>query len=1234
MIAVILRHVRSPEGLWWRVLLLAGAAAVAGPWPELDGWSLLWRVPVATLALLAVWGFRCWQRWLVAAFVVFALVLDSAVPARRTPVAVAERVSARVAGVGAELGEWGQSPELHALLTGAGGEATPEMAFAVVRRAMARLPVRLDALVIVNERGLPVAWVGDRARLPQRLRPLGERTVVVEGGVNECWVWWREAVFESGRSVGSLLAGARIPEHGARRLLGVSAGRVAEVAVVREGSGQVMSSGTPLMQVTVRARRPTFGSQPGWALVLTLGVLAGWLPIGPRVLVGLGALCAALLLGWVGQRWWLVVLAGVLALGLANRRVKELPLVARAAACAVFAGALPWLVRVLDVGPASDSLLWPGLVHAALLWTLTVAVRTTAQQGRVDHLVWRGLVWVPLLVGVSLAHPVLAACGVGLAVWLGGAGRRLLLAALVAGGIVVTADEAGRRAALVAATDTTLDRLEAAPSVARQLLDGLGAHRLQSLARMDAGERLVTLGREIVGSEYGHALPGVAVELMAPDGELAVAWGDTTWREDGEPVELGRRVLAQGWWLRVVRPPSPHHLLAGLAGASAGQPVAVFDRAGAPRGRGATFKPLSPARVGAALAAGSSWGRIGVGERELSSYLRAHGDWVVAVPWVRLPATGQALEVAAWVLWGALPLGAWAGRRRWRRWWRQRSGFLGRLRVLLAATAVLPVVLLAQVLPAQWASQREQAQLELGRAVSRLLSAPDHEKGLGRLVREMDGTVAVYRSGVMSACTRPDQVMLGRVPWLPPAEAFTRAVRGWREPVVESGETTSVFAPLQVSGEPVVVAALGLQVSGLSSRPAPIEWFAITGVLALGVALVAADRMGSRLARPLRRLVGAARRLEHGQTVPPLRVGKDEDLGALSRAFATMAGGVQRREEELRGERDLRERVLATLSAAVMAVDHDGTVTLANPAARELLGKATSIQCLGHLLPASVPELTARVAGGVGFEEVVQPVGRPEERWRVSVAPLGKAASRLLVVLENLSELARVERLSSLAELARIAAHEVKNPLTPIRLWAEELQAALEKGPEQVAAIAAVAAGQILERVEHLREVAQSFGNLVALEQWEPVRFDLLAVARQVAGEYRVLASRGISLIVEGEPSMVHADSLWVQRAVRHLIENSVRVLGEKAGGVRVRVAPETEGVVLSIADTGGGVPERLLGRLFEPRFSTTSEGSGLGLAVVARVLARAGGLAEAQNRELGLHVRLVFPFPPEGLVA
>jgi two-component system sensor histidine kinase FlrB len=117
-----------------------------------------------------------------------------------------------------------------------------------------------------------------------------------------------------------------------------------------------------------------------------------------------------------------------------------------------------------------------------------------------------------------------------------------------------------------------------------------------------------------------------------------------------------------------------------------------------------------------------------------------------------------------------------------------------------------------------------------------------------------------------------------------------------------------------------------------------------------------------------------------------------------------------------------------------------------------------------------------------------------------------------------------------------------------------------------------------------------------------------------------------VAVRVLGEEAAIVADAQWIRRALRHLLENSARVMAGRDGEIVVAVRRLQAQVVLSVRDTGGGVASELLGRLFEPHFSTTSEGSGLGLAVVQRVAARAGGRVEAANVDGGLEVRLLFP--------
>jgi signal transduction histidine kinase/HAMP domain-containing protein len=1202
------------------------AAALAGPWPDLAPDTLLWRVPLAAVAVALAWRRLPRRRWLCAALVGAALAVDAFFPAVRGAQEFAALVNAQSRRLQRSLGAWAEDARLRRMLYPGGGEAQPEAPFAVISEVQEGLPFSVDSLVLVDERGLPVAWAGDSPRLPVRLRPLGAGAVAAEPGVGSVWLWWRESVFDSGRQVGALLAGVELPETGNRTMLDVWAGRAAAASAHIGRRSQGLARG-PAESMGLEVHRATAvaWSLPGAALLLVLLVVATGGPPAAFAAVVEAALLMLPLLGWLDRTWWLVGAVGGAAF-VAARLPRGWPSrLAGAAAVGVLGWTLPGLLALLRVNPVPDSLLWPGVWRWALVAAAAVLLRNAAVGGVGVPFPLRLAAWLPLAAGVVRADAALLGLGTAIVVLFGLPRRGLVVPALAAAGVLFGANDAARRTNLVATTETTLARLEKVEAPAHALLSSLPEQALARMVSLDPGERLVILGRLATWVGLSETLPGTSLVLTDPSGEPAGSWGESPIQGEGPPRVLASRDLRNGWQLAILAPPSPNDLLAGLGAAGIQAPVAVFDRSGAPTSRGATFRPLSPAVIGRALAAGHSWRRAGVGEREFTAYFRARHDAVLVVPWVRPPPAEAGLVLAALTLWGIFPLALVERRRRWTNWWRQRRTFGGRIRVLAVATAVLPVILLGQLLPRQWNRQQEKSRLELGRAVSQLLATARWQEGFSWLVRELGGAVAVYRSGVLVSSTRLDQAVLGKVPSLPPAEAYVRSVRGWREPLVLGRDELDVFAPFREE-EPVVVGVVGLRVQALGRSPSPREWFVITGVLAMALALATAERLGQRLGRPLRRLVGAAHRLERGEPFVGLNTGGDEDVQALGRAFGTMAREVQRREEELRRERNLLDRVLGTLSAAVLVADAGGNVELANPAARNLLQGETRLEALARNFAQQVGPLVERAGTGSRAEETIHPSSSPQSLWRVTVLPLAGGPGRVLLVMEDLSELARAERLSSLAELARIAAHEVKNPLTPIRLWAEELHAALDRGPDDVVEVARVAAQQILERVEHLREVAQGFSNLVSLEHWEPQTIALLQLAREVTSEYEVLTQRGVIVRVLGDEAEVVADPQWMRRALRHLLENSARVLLDSGGEIVVGVHRDGSQVILSVRDTGGGVADELLGRLFEPHFSTTSEGSGLGLAVVQRVAANAGASVEARNVQDGLEVRLVFP--------
>ena len=1212
--------------------LAAGLAAAlaAGPWPALAVTSLLWRVPLAIAALALAWrGVPARGRvGLVSAVVVAALAVDALAPAAITPSRAAAAISGQVSEIGHALAREAQRGNLRTLLVGGGGEAQPEELFARAEQVRASISPTLDTLILVDDRGAPVAWAAATRRTPVSLRLLGERTVAVEAAVDGVWLWWREPVFEGGRPVGAVVAGSGFPEVGARSTLGVWAGRAARLRLrAGEGVAVPLPLAVGRLGVEVAPERPVLWSAPGGAAVILLLLVLATSTVRWRLPASLGVAAGALAAGWLPAQWWLVVVLALLAWLAGQVRAGWWTGWVAVPAVGLLAWVQAGIWAELGVVAPAQRAVAPGLLvaGAAMAWTTLLARLPVIRRAVPTALVVGS--WVLLGAGTLRADPLLLAVGVAAVAGFGLAHRHL--AAAVAALLLVAGAESGQRRLLVGTTESVLARRERADRPARTLLLALPEEATGELVRLPPPEQVVVKGRLAQWLQFERTLPGAALVLLSPHGERQAFWGAVPLQDVPPPQELASRALPGGWQISVLAPPFPEDVLAALGEGGVGVPVAAFDRGGAPVARGGIFRPLSPAHVGRAMAAGRSWGRVQVGERQFRAYLRAYGEVVLAVPWVRRPAAEWLLLVASLALWGLAPLALWDQRRRCAAWWRERRTFVGRLRFLLAGVTALPVLLLAQALPQQWVRQREVVRLELGRAVSRPLVSLGWEREMAWLVRDLNGVVAVYRGGEIAFCSRPDLLARGVVPALPPPEAYARAVRGWREPVVVGGDQTSVYAPLRAGEEPLVVGVLGMQVSATGVGPAPAEWFAVLGVWGVVLALVLGEGLGRRLADPLQRLVEAARSLAEGRVVREFPAARDEDLGALSRGFAAMAEQVQRREEDVRRERDLLESVLGALSAAVIVVGEGGEVQLANPAARVVLAEADDLARLEARFAVSLRARVGRALDGEASSEVLRPRGGADEAWRVHAVPLSSPRQRRVVlVMEDLSDVARAERLASLAELARIAAHEVKNPLTPIRLWAEELQAALGRGEGAVVEVAKVAAGQILERVEHLTEVAQGFSNLVALEHWEPEVVDVAQLVHEVVREYaRVLRQRGISVEVTGSAGgEIFADRRWLARALRHLLDNSTRAMEKVAGKIAVEVESNTRQVILAVRDGGGGVPEEHLGRLFEPHFSTQSQGSGLGLAVVFRVAQRAGGRAEARNTGEGLEVRLVLP--------
>jgi len=236
----------------------------------------------------------------------------------------------------------------------------------------------------------------------------------------------------------------------------------------------------------------------------------------------------------------------------------------------------------------------------------------------------------------------------------------------------------------------------------------------------------------------------------------------------------------------------------------------------------------------------------------------------------------------------------------------------------------------------------------------------------------------------------------------------------------------------------------------------------------------------------------------------------------------------------------------------------------------------------------------------------------------------------LVLSLEDVADELRTERILAWGEMAQQVAHEVKNPLTPIKLGVQHIRRAWEDQRPDFAEILRRNVDATLAEIDRLASIARSFSRFAAPEtagEAPVVPVDLAAAVEETLDLYSMEEGR---IRFEGEvPDAVppvRSRASEIKEVLVNLLENA-RLAMEDDGVVRVEVEPLEEGVELRVRDDGPGIPEHLLPRIFEPHFSTRASGTGLGLAIVRRLVESWGGTVTAESRVgKGTVVRVLVP--------
>jgi len=214
-------------------------------------------------------------------------------------------------------------------------------------------------------------------------------------------------------------------------------------------------------------------------------------------------------------------------------------------------------------------------------------------------------------------------------------------------------------------------------------------------------------------------------------------------------------------------------------------------------------------------------------------------------------------------------------------------------------------------------------------------------------------------------------------------------------------------------------------------------------------------------------------------------------------------------------------------------------------------------------------------------------------------------------------ELEKTHRLEAWAEMARQVAHEIKNPLTPIQLSAEHLRRVHADRGEPLGPVLEECVVSILSQVHLLRQIAADFSSFASSPTARRHSADPVRLVHDVVEPYRVGLQGRIRLQNDIVPPLpqVLVDRHLVSRALANVVENALHAM---PGQGRLRFSARTEGpwVVVDVEDSGIGMDEESLARLFEPYFSTKSTGTGLGLPIARRNIELSGGTISVHSEK------------------
>jgi len=421
-------------------------------------------------------------------------------------------------------------------------------------------------------------------------------------------------------------------------------------------------------------------------------------------------------------------------------------------------------------------------------------------------------------------------------------------------------------------------------------------------------------------------------------------------------------------------------------------------------------------------------------------------------------------------------------------------------------------------------------------------------------------------------------------------------------------------------------------------------------------AVWAAFYSARRLAAPIRDLAEGTRAVAEGDYNMQLPVTSRDELGFLVASFNQMTRKVRKArdaakhsQQQAETQHAYLEAVLGRLSSGVLVLDRDKTLRTANISSGRILG-ADITEMVGKSLPEIASSYTYLEEFAAGVSADLDKGGD----WREQITLFGASGRQILmcsgtslslsegaddrvyvIVFDDITALIQGQRDAAWSEMARRLAHEIKNPLTPIKLAAERLRhkymETMEEGEAETLDRLTVT---IIQQVETMKDMVNTFSEYARAPTPSLEFINVNTLLQEVVDLYSTLDSEiDISMELADDIPRIKADPSRLRQVFNNLLNNAFdAIAGRPETRLQIGTTLVAESGVdfmeIRIIDAGPGIDEDIIGNIFEPYVTTKQKGTGLGLAIVKKIVEEHGGIVWMENNPAGSGAKAVIRLP------